>query len=155
MTYPASSIAHEFVKKGIEEGYPVTQMKLQKMVYFAQGVHLALHQEPLVKDVFQAWKYGPVVPGIYHTYKFYGSSPITNTEWVMDQEEMEMAKIDEKAKETVDYTWSLLKETNTVKLSNWTHEDGSPWKLNYIDGANDVIIPNDDIKKYFERFLDK
>jgi uncharacterized phage-associated protein len=157
MSYSASLIAYAFVKKGIEEGRPLTQMKLQKMVYFAQGIHLALHKEPLVKDVFQAWKYGPVIPNIYHTYKYYGSSPIMDTDWILlsQFEEKALTTIDEKAKGTIDYTWDLLKDTNAIKLSNWTHEEGSPWQKSYVEGINDVDIPNGAIQTYFEGFLEK
>ncbi|MGN6477898.1 MAG: Panacea domain-containing protein, partial [Flavipsychrobacter sp.] len=64
-TYPASVIAYAFVIKGIEEGNPVTQMKLQKLVYFANGIYLAQGYGPLIKESFQSWEYGPVVPEIY------------------------------------------------------------------------------------------
>ena len=156
MLYSASLIAYAFVQKGIEEGIPVTQMKVQKMVYFAQGVHLAIYKESLVKDIFRAWKYGPVVPAIYHAYKLYGSNPITDTDWI-DQEENEedLSTLDNKAKESIDYTWALLKDTNAVKLSNWTHTAGSPWQKNYIEGVSEAAIPNKDIQQYFESFLDK
>ena len=82
MAYPASLIAQLFVKKGIEEGNPITQMKLQKVVYFAHGLYLGSQRKPLIKESFQAWKFGPVVPDIYHTYKLYGSAPITDTDWI-------------------------------------------------------------------------
>jgi uncharacterized phage-associated protein len=156
MSYSASLVAYAFVKKGIEDGRPLTQMKLQKVVYFAQGIHLALYKEPLIKNVFQAWKYGPVIPEIYHTYKYYGSLPINDTEWVLSVQEDEIAlsHLDEKAWEAIDYTWDLLKDTNAVKLSNWTHQEGSPWAKSYSEGVNETLIPNDDIRQYFEQFLD-
>lgn len=157
MSYSASLVAYAFVRKGIEEGRPLTQMKLQKMVYFAQGIHLALYKEPLVKETFQAWKYGPVIPVIYHTYKYYGSSPINDTEWVLTlhEDEMTLSLLNDNARESIDYTWDLLKDTNAVKLSNWTHTDGSPWAKNYSEGINETFIPNDDIRHYFEQFLDQ
>lgn len=157
MSYSASAIAYAFVKKGIEEGKPLTQMKLQKMVYFAQGVHLALHKEPLIKDTFQAWKYGPVIPEIYQTYKFYGSDPINDTDLLQlsQNEEKDLKSLDGIAKGTIDYTWDLLKDTNAIKLSNWTHEDGSPWQKSFADGVNECEITNSDIQTYFEQFLDK
>lgn len=156
MSYSASLVAYAFVKKGIEEGRPLTQMKLQKMVYFAQGIYLALNKEPLVKDTFQAWKYGPVIPGIYHTYKYYGSSPINDTEWVLSvhEDEIALSHLNDKAWEAIDYTWDLLKDTNAGKLSNWTHKAGSPWAKNYSEGVNEVTIPNNEIQQYFEQFLD-
>jgi uncharacterized phage-associated protein len=67
MAYPASLIAQLFVNRAIKEGNPITQMKLQKMVYVAHGLYLASHNEPLIKENFQAWRFGPVVPDIYHT----------------------------------------------------------------------------------------
>ncbi|MEJ0101919.1 MAG: type II toxin-antitoxin system antitoxin SocA domain-containing protein [Bacteroidota bacterium] len=152
--YPASLIALVFVKKGIEEGYPVTQMKLQKMVYFAQGVHLALHKEPLISEIFHAWKYGPVVPAIYSAYSFYGSSPITDTHWAASIHEDNVEKIDGDAVKTIEYTWDILKQTNAVKLSNWTHKDGSPWSQVYVENVKETPIPNQAIQAYFETFLE-
>ncbi|MEO5891780.1 MAG: type II toxin-antitoxin system antitoxin SocA domain-containing protein [Ferruginibacter sp.] len=154
--YPASLIAYYFVKKGIDEKTPVTQMKLQKMVYFAQGIHLIIHKQPLVTENFQAWKYGPVIPGIYNTYKFYGSEPIDDTDWAITMEEnTDLSSLDTDAMETLDYTWDTLKNTNAVKLSNWTHNPDSPWAKSYVPGVNDINIPNEKISEYFERFLVK
>lgn len=155
MPYSASLIAYAFVKKGIEESNPVTQMKLQKMVYFAHGIHLALYNEPLINENFQAWKYGPVIPDIYQSYKFYGSSPIADTDWLSFTVSFnkDLDKLDSKAIESINYTWNALKNINAVKLSNWTHKDGSPWKEVYIDGINDTFIPNDSIAKYFQQYL--
>lgn len=157
MPYSASVIAYAFVKKGIEEGLPVTQMKLQKMVYAAHGFHLALYGEPLIKEQFQAWKYGPVVRDIYNTYRFYGSQPISNTDWLffMDNFETELRLLDERAKGIIDYTWKTLKSWNAGQLSNWTHKHGSPWQRVYVDGVSDILIPNDDITNYFKQFVVK
>jgi uncharacterized phage-associated protein len=156
MPYSASVIAYAFVKKAIEEGSPLTQMKLQKMVYFAQGIHLILHDEPLIKENFQAWKYGPVVPAIYHDYKFYGSSPINDTELVeFDPKDNELINfgMDINAQESVNETWKILKDSNAIQLSNWTHNEDSPWHKHFVNGVNDIDIPNVDIKNYFSRFL--
>lgn len=155
MAYPASLIAQIFVNKGIEEGNPVTQMKLQKMVYFAHGLYLAAYnKQPLIKETFQAWKFGPVVPDIYHTYKFYGSTPINDTKWILRSDvNPDDTPIDENARKIIDYTWNTLKGINAVKLSNWTHQEGSPWAQHYVPGVNETFIPNDEIGTYFERFI--
>lgn len=154
MPYPATLIAYAFVKRGIEEGAPVTQMKLQKMVYFAHGLHLAVYKTPLIRDQIQAWKYGPVIPLIYQAYKFYGSAPISGTDLILlGNEENELASLDAKAKKTINYTWSALKDTDVIRLTNWTHKEGSPWKDNYVEGINEIPIPNATIQKYFETFL--
>ncbi|MEJ7586562.1 MAG: type II toxin-antitoxin system antitoxin SocA domain-containing protein [Ferruginibacter sp.] len=154
--YPASLVAYYFVKRGIDERMPLTQMKLQKLVYFAQGVHLIIHKNPLISEQFQAWKYGPVIPAIYNTYKFYGSEPIDDTEWAISMDEgSDLSILDNDARETLEYTWDNLKDTNAIKLSNWTHNPDSPWAKSYVPGINDVTIPNEKISAYFERFLVK
>lgn len=116
-----------------------------------------IHKVPLINEQFQAWKYGPVIPGIYNTYKFYGSEPIDDTGWAITMDEMntDLSLLDSNAKETLDYTWENLKDTNAFKLSNWTHNPDSPWAKSYVPGVNDINIPNEKIAEYFERFLAK
>ena len=128
MLNPASLISFDFVLKGIKQGIPITQMKLQKMLYFGQGLNLVKNNEPLVQEMFQAWKYGPVIPSIYSTYKFYGSDPITDTYWIGSQSKLEdeISKIDNQSRNILDLTWESTKQISAIKLSNWTHAEGSP-----------------------------
>jgi len=158
MPYSASLIAYAFVKKGIEDGKPVTQMKVQKLVYFAHGIHLANNGEPLISETFQAWKFGPVVPAIYNDYKLYGSSPIsdTSTLFILSDigygfKEPDLSELDKKAIESIDITWNALKDSNAIQLSNWTHKAGSPWADHFVSGINDIPIPNKDIENYFKK----
>lgn len=158
MRNPASLISYDFVLRGIKQGLPITQMKLQKMLYFGQGIHLVKHKgEPLVKEQFQAWKYGPVIPTIYSTYKFYGKEPITDTYWLdkQDKIEEEVKKIDRESKLTIDLTWTTLKNIDAIKLSNWTHSKDSPWFRYYKEGGTDIVIPNEEIENYFQKFFVK
>lgn len=153
--YPASLIAYAFVKKGIEAGLYVTQMKLQKMVYFAHGYHLAKYGEPLINENFQAWQFGPVVPKLYHEYKYYGSKPIIDTDWLLMSplNEPNLNQLDTHAKDAINYTWEVTKDLPATKLSNWSHKLGSPWYNNYVEGVQDVEIPNEEIKNYFTTLL--
>lgn len=69
-------IAKYFIWLANESGSFVSNLKLQKLVYYAQAWHLALHGEPLFSEDFQAWVHGPVVPDLYHNYKQFGWRPI-------------------------------------------------------------------------------
>src|SRR5215467_7486621 len=77
MAYPAKAVANEFLYLAKEERRPVTPMQLLKLVYFAHGWYLALTGERLIDERVEAWKYGPVVPSIYHEFKRFGNEPIT------------------------------------------------------------------------------
>ena len=52
-------------------------LKLQKLLYFAQGVSFCMNDEALFPEQFEAWVHGPVIPSVYHKYKKYGYNPIS------------------------------------------------------------------------------
>lgn len=154
MPYSASLIAYVFVKKGIEEDNFVTQMKLQKMVYFAQGYYLAKYGVPLIQEEFEAWRYGPVIPSIYRTYKLYGSEPIFDAGLVdnLSTLEQQLLKLETKAIEAINYTWEVTKNLSANNLSAWTHTEGSPWHNAYLPDLSSRIN-NNNIRDYFSEIL--
>lgn len=156
MPYSASLIAYAFVKRGIEQGKPVTQMKLQKLVYFAHGLHLAQYEQPLITENIQAWKYGPVVPEIYRIYNIYGSSEIVDLSYLglFGRYVPDISILDERALNAIDVTWNLLRDADAVRLSNWTHKANSPWANHFQPNVNDLTIPNNEIQAYFDTFLE-
>lgn len=69
-------IANYFIWLANETGSFISNLKLQKLVYYAQAWHLALHDNPLFEEDFQAWVHGPVIPPLYQKYKPFGWQPI-------------------------------------------------------------------------------
>ena len=61
------------------QGDLMTNLRLQKLLYFAQGWYLARYGKPLFSDEIEAWTYGPVVPEVYQTYKPNGKDGIEGT----------------------------------------------------------------------------
>ena len=151
MPYSASAIAYAFVIKGIEEGRFVTQMKLQKMVYFAHGYHLAKFGTPLINEEFEAWKFGPVVPDIYQSYKLYGSDMIIDPGLVRNT--AKPLTFSASAQEAIDYTWAVTKNLSAFQLSHWSHLEDSPWAAVYNSTNGLQAINNEAIKSYFQRLL--
>lgn len=157
--YSALVIASQFVNKSIAEGNPVTQMKLQKMVYIAHGLHLALYGNNLVNEHFSAWKFGPVIPQIYNFYRSFGSQPITTrTRLELSSGvgiEYNVDVLSDNAENVIEMTWNITKDVDAIRLSNWTHLQGSPWHKAF-SGAGcvdfcDATINNDEIKTYFTK----
>lgn len=151
MPYSASAIAYAFVLKGIEEDNFVTQMKLQKMVYFAHGYHLAKYNKPLINEEFEAWKFGPVVPDIYQSYKLYGSSHIIDPGLV--PKSAQPLTLSDSALDSIDYTWRVTKKLSAAQLMTWTHADGSPWAQAYDPTNIASVIKNDAIQAYFKNLI--
>lgn len=97
----------------------VTQMKLQKLLYYAQGYYLAEYGEPLFKEKIYAWEHGPVVKEVYDVYKIYGRNEIIdyNTENNVDTEYLPfLSKI-----------YDRFGKYTAYELRNKTHSE-SPWK---------------------------
>ncbi len=82
MSYPAAAVANELLDLAGRSNRKLTQIDIQKLVYFAHGWHLALTDQDLIPDQIEAWTYGPVVRRLYDALKKFGNSPIT--EKVMD-----------------------------------------------------------------------
>lgn len=71
------SIANLLLDQADEIGVAITNLALQKLLYFAHGIFLVERKTPLVSGYFEAWQYGPVHPALYQAFKAAGDSPIT------------------------------------------------------------------------------
>ena len=76
MSTSALRAANTIIEQSLENGQMVDQLKLQKLLYLAQGISLAVRDEPLFSDKIEAWRYGPVVRAVYNAAKFHGAAPI-------------------------------------------------------------------------------
>lgn len=69
-------IANYFIKKAKDSNVELTPIKLIKLVFIAQGTSLVLNNRVLFKEPVEAWKYDPVIPELYQTFKNYGNQNI-------------------------------------------------------------------------------
>lgn len=138
--YSAASIANFIVTK---TNFSVTNLKLQKMLYFAQGFFLGRYGKELFKDAIQAWTYGPVVPNVYNSYMGYGSQYITST---LNAEDIK----DEEVKEVLSGIVSSMEKYSASDLVAMTHLPNTPWSRIWRGGLGRFEeIPVSLIKEYF------
>lgn len=131
MTYNAVDLARRLIKLSIENEIWLTNMKLQKLLYFAWKDYYREHRRYLFEDEIEAWKFGPVVPKVYHEYRFCASNIICLTK----EPSMEMDS------ETDDFLLKTLikyKDYSAIRLANMSHEE-APWKNNYVAGQYRTI----------------
>jgi len=156
--YSALAVANYFLDLAKAKGIGLDPMKLQKLIYFAHGWHLALYDgAPLIDEQIQAWDYGPVVSSVYHEFKKFGARPIDQlgTDFDLAKDEIVTPRIALHDKQTIallDKIWEVYGRYTGVQLSNLTHETGSPWAQ--IRNENKVLrsvgIPDEVIRKDFE-----
>lgn len=150
------AVANYFVRKSLETGIPVTPMKLVKLVYAAHGWYLGLTGEPLIAEGVQAWKYGPVVPSVYDSFKNYGGNPITTPAGTLepDGHTVYYSLNTPALTSFLNKIWEVYKDYSAVELSALTHQENTPWfEVWHEKGARNkrsVVIPNDAIQNYYQ-----
>lgn len=70
------SVANFILDLCDEQGFEVSNMSLNKIIFFAHSDLIATQECALVKTTFEAWQHGPVLPAIYHEFKRYGPQAI-------------------------------------------------------------------------------
>jgi uncharacterized phage-associated protein len=65
------------LEEGHRYGRRITNLALQKLLYFAHALFLQEHNRPLVSGYFEAWEFGPVHPAAYQAFKSARDQPIT------------------------------------------------------------------------------
>lgn len=113
--------AHHIIELSNENNFQITNLKLQKVMYFS--LKSALKKEifsneffnNLYDEKFLVWRYGPVEKNIYEKYRVFGSSPInTNYDMIDDFNPLNEIIIG-------------LLEQDTFDLVNKSHEE-KYWK---------------------------
>lgn len=152
-----SAVANEFLNKSKE----ISVLKLVKLCYIAQGFSLAVLDRPIFNDDrIEAWRYGPVVPSIYHEFKHFKKGSITekskflalNSNFDFIEETPELT--DENDKKIVEIVWNMYGKFSPGELVDLTHKNGTPWDLTYRPNSNNVI-PNELIKEYYKILVSK
>ncbi len=123
----------------------LSNMKLNKLLYFAQGHCLKQTGDVLFDDTIEAWDHGTIVYDVYKKYQPFGDSPIT----VCDAEEAK--KMPSEAITILIDTVREYGKYTAMALRNMTHVPKSPWDLSYKRGEKRVPIGVDLIKEYFNK----
>jgi uncharacterized phage-associated protein len=149
----------------------LTNLHLQKVIYLIHGFTLAIANISIINHSFdeciEAWKFGPVIPSIYHEFKHLTDNPIGN-----EKESIVTSAIDVDfpqffkpilsntevkqilVKQISDWViTNIITNNNTLrpasKLVELTHLEGSPWHQVFQEGKKHIEIENNRIQDYF------
>lgn len=131
--YDARAVANLLLAAMQDRRLPVSNLPLQKLLYFAHGIMLTRHGEPLVDGYFEAWEFGPVHPLVYGSFKGFGSSAITAPATRRDLRTGEVGAIappnDERVDAIVDQVVASLGRQRAGRLVHISHAAGGPWDV--------------------------
>ena len=146
--YNALTVAQHIIDYSNSNGYGISNLKLQKVLYFVQAKFLVstVDHSPCFSDTIEAWDFGPVVPSVYHRYKVYGSAIIPSG--LFDPILSLYPQISESDKGMINSMVDQLKDYSAAALVQVTHRQ-SPWKNAYVRGFNNPIS-NQAIRTFFE-----
>jgi len=150
LPYNAMTIAKWFVAWAEAEDADISNLKLQKLLYYAQGHHLAEKGRPLFRDALQAWSHGPVVEQVYHEFKGFGSGDIT----LRDDDPFDWKDVDEDTTQFLMAVWDKYGGIAAWRLRNMTHQE-PPWKRHFQELEHGITIPTDEIASYFNGLKSK
>lgn len=159
MSYNVLDICRHAINYSNESDYGISNLKLQKVLYFIQAYFLTKKKEhdPCFDERIEAWDFGPVVPIAYHEYKQYGSGDIPTIEsyimvdendiWNSKRVEFDDTTIKNEDKVLIDKVIDKFADYSATDLVSLTHRQ-SPWIDAYVPYQNNEIT-NEAIKEYF------
>ena len=127
-----------------EIGDLMTDLKLQKMLYFAQCWHLVRYGKPLFSNKIEAWEHGPVVPAVYSKYKKYKNDPIHAD--IVNYEDFSNQELN-----TIMDVFAHYGRYSASGLREISHETGSPWENVYVPDVKNIEITIDSMKNYYAK----
>lgn len=135
MSYNAHQIANWIITKAQEDENSelITNLKLQKLLYYFQGFYLAAFDKTLFSENIEAWQYGPVVPVVYEYHKPSGKNALNSNP------NYNLPNFNEEEETLLNNVFETYNEFSAIGLMNLTHEE-KPWKNTPV-GKGSVISP--------------
>ena len=137
-------VANFLLSESRERGELLTNLKLQKLLYYGQAWHLALLGAPIFSEDFQAWVHGPVLPSQYRRFRDYRWQPIT--------EEVEAPRLSNELGAHLIEVLDVFGVESAVALEMMTHRE-SPWidarRGVPPDVPSETVIAKDAMQAYY------
>lgn len=131
MTYDGREVANFVLDCCDKLGRPVSNMALQKLVFFCHVWSLIDLNRPLLRHKFEAWDHGPVLQYLYHEFKGFGDQPISSRAKKLDKRTGERKRaqyyFDEEIREVLEKVVSFYGQLTASQLRNISHVAGGPW----------------------------
>lgn len=158
--YPVGAIANYMLDRGEEDGVPTTHLKLQKLVYIAYGWTLTTLDACLFEERIEAWRYGPVVPDLWHEFKAYQAEPIGDGrsfdyDWGRDR--LIFHRVPLRARDVrrlLRAVWRKYSPFTASQLVRRTHRFGAPWDRTIKEQGPGSRIEPELIREHFALLQD-
>ncbi len=138
--YDAMDVAKYVITHCREMQRPISNLKLQKLLYFIQAQFLGGEDHACFFNRIEAWDLGPVVPDVYHHFKVYGSNPLI----LWNEGNFGVSAHDRRVIDRIVDRCNVYTASELVDL---THQQ-TPWIQAREKGYNGQIT-NESIRRFF------
>ena len=128
----ARDVANYILDVADQHAIPITNLALQKILYFCQGNFLTHYDKHLFHNPIEAWKFGPVIRSVYESFRIFGSEPIAAR--VLHNDALDRRVYAEQFEpdgptrdflNTIILSFAKMSPSSLVHL---THAHGGPWQ---------------------------
>lgn len=159
MSYDARDVANYILDRSDEKGLKISNLALQKLIYFVHGWFYAFYDQPLIRNKFEAWKLGPVQRVLYDQFKAFGARPIVDMrakfiEPSTGQKVFRVPIIEEDHAAIIDSILQKYEKFSAGELVELTHVEDGPWEFVWKQAEESVYpgmhIPEELIAAHFK-----
>ena len=157
MNYNVLDVSRYIIDYSNKKDYGISNLKLQKVLYFVQAYFLIQTGHPCFNEKIEAWDFGPVVPKAYCEYKQYGCGDIPTTKsfimidknnnWNSKRVEFKEIAISDDDKSLIDKVVDKFSEYSATDLVELTQHQ-IPWMDAIVSNQSNEIT-NKSIFEYF------
>ena len=156
----ATAIANYFVDLAQRDNIKLKQLGLMKRVYITHGFYLAIFDRSALDERFdtvEAWKNGPVIPSVYHSFKYNRDNSITEKAIIVRVKKdtitfEEPVLENDTIKAIAEKVWKRYEGFNDFELVDLLHRPGTPWAFCYEEGKSNEI-PDFYTKAYYKKVI--
>lgn len=156
MSYDGRAVANRILDLCEAEGVPITNLSLQKLVYFCHAWCLVKLGRPLIRHQFEAWQHGPVLQYLYREFKCFESGRISTRAKGLNptsgEYEVVSSVLDSSVDEVVQRVLAFYARLRPGTLVELSHVPGGPWEMawNHLGKSNPGMkIKDESIVEYY------
>lgn len=158
--HEARKICNLLIARRKHHPFELSNLRLNKLLYFIHGWALTSRQDGLIRNHFMAWQHGPVIRPVYDSFKAFGASEICEFATYLDltsgtEKPVAFEDLPDNDIELVVRIVTAYDKFTTAELVNLSHARGGPWDSVYSAWSRDnrlsLRIPTDLIRDHFLR----
>ena len=120
----------------------ISNLKMQKLLYYCQCACLAIHDRPLFEEIMENWDHGPVVPAVYREYKVHGNDALPFPSYY------DFDQLTDDEVSVINEIYNVYGQFSAWRLKAMTQQE-PPW----LDTEPGEVMSHKQLKRYFKTQL--